>query len=340
MPAALAERMPLRESSTAADLPRLDAEPPRCLEVDVGRGLATLDLLRRDRRAEAVVRCPPLERRRRSPRGSTTTQGRAASAADRRSTASTAPGSSGSDSRYRASSRRTTSALISSGDSARPIASCMYRDHSGELIPIMSAWARSCQRPPRSRASCSRISSHRCSESTSTPSMSKTTAVDLSRQAVVAIRAKQAQVEVAVLAVDERRARLAFLERDDLADEERVVAGRVHIRPDSALDPAERVHEQRRAGDTVPCGRIRPTARSAARRARSAPRRPPGRRAGSRRRTRRPFAAPRAARDCGRSRFRRAAARATETRASRPSRRCGRRPRSRRRRRRPPGTGA
>ena len=45
-----------------------------------------------------------------------------------------------------------------------------------ELMPIMSACARSCQRPPRSRASSSRTSSHTCSESTSTPSRSKTTA--------------------------------------------------------------------------------------------------------------------------------------------------------------------
>ncbi len=52
----------------------------------------------------------------------------------------------------------------------------MYADHSGELIPIIAACAPSCQRPPRSFASCSRTSSQTCSESTMTPSMSKTTA--------------------------------------------------------------------------------------------------------------------------------------------------------------------
>ena len=40
----------------------------------------------------------------------------------------------------------------------------------------MSACARSCQRPPRSRASSSRTPSQTCSESTMTPSRSKTTA--------------------------------------------------------------------------------------------------------------------------------------------------------------------
>ena len=52
----------------------------------------------------------------------------------------------------------------------------MYADHSGELMPIIAACAPSCQRPPRSFASCSRTSSQTCSESTMTPSMSKTTA--------------------------------------------------------------------------------------------------------------------------------------------------------------------
>ena len=52
----------------------------------------------------------------------------------------------------------------------------MYRDHSFELMPIMSRCARLCQRPPRSRTSCSRAVSHTCSESIRTPSRSKTTA--------------------------------------------------------------------------------------------------------------------------------------------------------------------
>jgi hypothetical protein len=58
-----------------------------------------------------------------------------------RSTASTAPGISGSRSRYRASIRRTTSALISSGGSGIPSAECMYADHSGELMPIIARCA-------------------------------------------------------------------------------------------------------------------------------------------------------------------------------------------------------
>src|SRR2546423_1142599 len=43
-------------------------------------------------------------------------------------------------------------------------------------MPIMSAWARSCQRPPRSRVSSSRTSSQTCSVSRITPSRSNTTA--------------------------------------------------------------------------------------------------------------------------------------------------------------------
>src|SRR3954451_1261252 len=99
----------------------------------------------------------------------------------------------------------------------------MYRDHSGELIPIMSACAWSCQRPPRSRARSSRTSSQSCSESTSTPSMSKMTAAVLDGV-------------IAMLPVDEPLAGIALLDRDDLADEDRVVSG-VVARPETALDP-------------------------------------------------------------------------------------------------------
>src|SRR5712692_227483 len=136
----------------------------------------------------------------------------------------------------------------------------MYRDHSRELIPIMSAWARSCQRPPRSRASSSRTSSHSCSESSSTPSKSKTTAsitdgsdgyvyshylrkAGLLPAECVPIRSHRV---VAVFAIDERRRRVAFLECDHLAGEQRVVAG-VVLGPHAALEPRQRVGEQRRA---------------------------------------------------------------------------------------------
>src|SRR2546430_15042837 len=57
-----------------------------------------------------------------------------------------------------------------------PRRSCMYCDHSLELIPIMSAVACSCHVPPRSRTSCSRPAFHPGSESISTPSRSNTTA--------------------------------------------------------------------------------------------------------------------------------------------------------------------
>ena len=45
IPAAFAARMPFSESSTAAERCGIDAEPPRRLEVDVGRRLAAGDLL-------------------------------------------------------------------------------------------------------------------------------------------------------------------------------------------------------------------------------------------------------------------------------------------------------
>ena len=55
----------------------------------------------------------------------------------------------------------------------------------------MSACARSCQRPPRSRASASRTSSQTCSESTSTPSRSNTTAsISLTRSCTRRERAR------------------------------------------------------------------------------------------------------------------------------------------------------
>src|SRR5215213_9562528 len=43
-------------------------------------------------------------------------------------------------------------------------------------MPIIARFASSSHVPPRSRTSCSRVEAHTCSESTSTPSMSKTMA--------------------------------------------------------------------------------------------------------------------------------------------------------------------
>ena len=105
MPAARAERIPFAESSTAAQRRGLDAEPSRRLEVDVGRRLAVVDLLRRHGRSKAIARCPAS-----SSTVSITSRfddearpsGHFAAS---RSTASTAPATSGSDSWYRASSR-------------------------------------------------------------------------------------------------------------------------------------------------------------------------------------------------------------------------------------------
>src|SRR4029450_11642635 len=65
---------------------------------------------------------------------------------------------------------------MAGGSSGTPSSSCMKRDHSGELIPIMRSCVPGAQLPPVSRASCSRASDQACSESISTPSMSKTTA--------------------------------------------------------------------------------------------------------------------------------------------------------------------
>src|SRR5919199_4893664 len=105
----------------------------------------------------------------------------------------------------------------------------MYRDHSVELMPIMSAWARSLQRPPRSRASPSRTSFQSSSVSRMTPSRSNTTA---STCAVVA-----------PLPVDEPPPGAAGLPAHDLADEDRVVAGGVLGR-DPALEPGERALDE------------------------------------------------------------------------------------------------
>ena len=55
-----------------------------------------------------------------------------------------------------------------------------------------------------------------------------------------------------MLSVDERGCRLAFLERRDLADEERVIAG-VVVCPYPALEPCQRVREQERTRLTGPC---------------------------------------------------------------------------------------
>src|SRR4051794_2259608 len=113
----------------------------------------------------------------------------------------------------------------------------MYRDHSGELIPIMSPCAWSCQRPPRSRARSSRTSSQSCSESTSTPSRSNTTAA-------------MSDGVVTMLAVDERLAEVSFLDGHDLADEDRVIAGVVAF-PEAAFHPTQSPCEQRHAGLAV-----------------------------------------------------------------------------------------
>src|SRR5215470_13732947 len=60
-----------------------------------------------------------------------------------------------------------------------------------------------------------------------------------------------------MFAVDESRPRIALLERDRLAHEERVVADGM-FGPNTALDPRERVGEERRAGHTVPRGHALP----------------------------------------------------------------------------------
>ncbi len=62
MPAARAARMPLWESSTAAQPGRVDAEPTGSFEVDVGRGLAATHLLGGDRHPKPSRDSRPLER--------------------------------------------------------------------------------------------------------------------------------------------------------------------------------------------------------------------------------------------------------------------------------------
>ena len=125
IPAALAERMPLCESSIAAHAAGVDAEPARGLEVDVRRRLAARDLLGGDGRRKSAAIPPASSTRSISSRFDDDASPRAKPAASRR-TASTAPGSQRRPSRValehpRARPRR----LISSGGSASPIRSCM-----------------------------------------------------------------------------------------------------------------------------------------------------------------------------------------------------------------------
>ena len=102
---------------------RCDAEPARSLEVDVRRRLpratssdetVAVEVLRDPGDVEDGVDELAV-RRRREPEREARREAR---------TASTAPGMSGRWSRYAASIRRTTSALISSGSSGMPAVSC------------------------------------------------------------------------------------------------------------------------------------------------------------------------------------------------------------------------
>src|SRR5919199_4071342 len=131
--------------------------------------------------------------------------------------------------------RATTSRLISSGGSVSPTTSCMYTDHSGELIPIMSAWAVSLQRPPRSRARPSRTSSQSSSVSKMTPSRSKTTASTAVMSVYTDITSNR---EVAAEAVDEAGTDDAELGFAHFADEDGVVAGGV-FGPGGAVEPRD-----------------------------------------------------------------------------------------------------
>ena len=151
-----------------------DVEQARGLEVDVRRRLAARDLLGGDGHAEEVQ--ARLSRARdRSAHGSTTTRGRAATAL--RSARPPPAHPAGGE-----------AALIEAGQPCDDLLRYLLRrqldaelmwtycDHSGELIPIMSRWARSCQCPPCSVTNSRRASSQTCSESISTPSRSKMTA--------------------------------------------------------------------------------------------------------------------------------------------------------------------
>src|SRR4029450_12202173 len=66
--------------------------------------------------------------------------------------------------------------MIAAGAIGTPSSSAMYRDRSGELMPIMVAVAPGTQWPPRARTSPWRTASQTSSPSIRTPSRSKTTA--------------------------------------------------------------------------------------------------------------------------------------------------------------------
>src|SRR5262245_14148625 len=66
--------------------------------------------------------------------------------------------------------------MIWSAGRSTPTSSWRYAAHSCELMPCIAGVASSRQRPPCSAATLRRAASHRSSDSTSTPSRSKTTA--------------------------------------------------------------------------------------------------------------------------------------------------------------------
>ena len=264
MPAALAEPMPLCESSTAAARGGVDAEPPRSLEVDVRCGLSARDLLRRHGRAEERRRGPASSstrsiswpvRRRRDPERPARREplDRLDRAVDQRQLLPVAVQPCGS----------TTSALISSGDSRQPrslvhVPRPLRRAHPHHR-PLRLR--RRSGRRARARAR-SRTSSQSSSVWIRTPSRSKTTA------SITACGSADSMWTSGGAGSPQ-------LDREHLADEERVVAGRRPRRP--AGTRASRARPTSSGAPAAPRdSRSRARARSAARPARSAARASPG----------------------------------------------------------------
>ena len=175
--AACAERIPLVESSIATQAPGSTLEPPRRLQVDVGRRLAARDLLRGDGRREGIRRGRPSPGRGRSRSCSRRWPVPAANAAPRERTASTAPGSSGSRCRYCCDETigdlGGDPAPAEPARRARRACTGTTRSSSCRACPTRRL---SFQWPPVSSVNSLFTSTHAASESSRTPSRSKTTA--------------------------------------------------------------------------------------------------------------------------------------------------------------------
>ena len=290
---------------------RVDAEPARCLEVDVGRRLAARDLLRRDRVAHDVG----------EPGTRSTTS--ISSGFDDEAIATGTASAIARTTSARAVDQRRRLAVAGEHPLHDRRVDLLGRAGQRQLLRHVASTTRSssCPSSPASpsrcsgrrprRVYCSRTSSQTCSESTITPSRSKITASVTARRTPGARR---------------RATSLPRLPRSSAAHRRRTCGRRSAPRRPSARSPSR--PRPAAGADRPRARRSRSRARSAARRARSAARGAPAPRRGSTLPIRRTRAAARAATPAARSRCRRAVARARARSRTRRSARHGGRPTS------------